>query len=243
MIFRLIFFVEMWKNQHNQYPINYENHHHDLDRRDLDLIPTYCSGFDETPAINTGDKCSVTLTCTQKPTYRYSSEFIRSIKRQSNVNANKTDQVLNLVIHLRSLGIYKRYRGCRSGKSVRRYHNRRRQELFCTPLKDEHDPENNQMNGIFGIQTIKSSRPVEWRKRGEGSNQCNLIQISTQVDGTAPASKSIHHECSGHSIYHINATSLAKLATFEQLTADMLEFNVDIGLVTESWLKPAQHPD
>ena len=49
----------------------------------------------------------------------------------------------------------------------------------------------------------------------------------------------------GHIVYHIfiNATSLAKSAAFQHFQVDLLRINADIGMVTETWLKPNQHAD
>src|SRR6218665_3209204 len=88
------------------------------------------------------------------------------------------------------------------------------------------------------IQTIITRRKCVRPHSPNRTNHLNLIKIpiSTSVN-TASRPADLH---TAPSIYIINANSIAKTHALEQLTADMLAYDIGIAIVTETKLK-AKH--
>jgi len=88
------------------------------------------------------------------------------------------------------------------------------------------------------LNTIVTQRQFERPYSFTRPSQRNLIKIHIDANGSSisrPAGI-----CVTPSIYIINANSIAKAHALEQLTADLLAYDISIAIVTETKLK-AKH--
>ena len=136
-----------------------------------------------------------------------------------------------------------RYRGCRSGYSVRR----RRLAYINNGLYDYNwARDRRDINRIEVIHNSLSHSGDFTFLKGAIEDQCTsprprqLLVVDTSNRTSTPARTNSPH--SSPSIYLLSATSIAKPNAIQQLQADVLSNDVDVTIITESWLKP-HHQD
>ena len=174
------------------------------------------------------------------PTNYYTADFMRNIKCKMEPSITSLD----CIERLKALGILRRFhRGCRGGRRRGRRRDYKQtsgysEDSNVTKELDVHPIPviiSNRSNPILKNLSSADRTYLESRRRN------NNISCVTLTEKSLTSNRC--RDQIGHRILFVNATSLAKPDALSHLQVDLLSYDVEIGLVAETWMKKSKHLD
>ena len=178
----------------------------------------------------------------EQPTIFYTADFMRNIKdnmKPGTCLPCQTDR-------LKELGILRRFhRGSRAGRKLKSKTETITTSIVSAEVNNNNHGDSTGCHQYIPVIVTKSSLRTpripspEGRKGIKEKQRINNITCGESFRNDNRVSSSIQ-SVSGHRLLFINATSLAKSEAFSHLQADMLSYDVDIGLVAENLVETKQ---